>query len=107
MPSALPVAGDIATAAAALAGLVLVFLGAIASTFTSYQKQEQAAVRGRLQLRAWLAFVGFVLALLATASALAGKWLGHECTALVALALLFVALIWVTFAALSAVREIK
>jgi hypothetical protein len=101
MPSAVNVAGDVASAATALAGLILVFLGAIASSFASYQKQEQASVRSRFQLRAWLAFVGFVLALLSAALAVAGRWLALECAALLAIVLLFVALIWVAFAALS------
>lgn len=107
MPSAIGVAGDVASSAAALAGLILVFLGAIGTAFDGYQKQEQNSVRGRYQLRAWLAFVGFVLALLSTAFALMGEWLSSECAALVGLGLLFVSLAWVLFAALAAVREIR
>jgi uncharacterized membrane protein len=57
-------------AATALAGLILVFLGAISASFASYHKQEQAAVRARFQTRAWIAFVGFTLALLSAALAL-------------------------------------
>lgn len=107
MPSAVAIAGDIAGAATGLAGLILVFLGAISTGFSGYQKQEQTSVKGRYQRRAWLAFVGFALALLAVPLALVGKWHQHECAALASAALLSVALIWVLFAALSAVREIK
>ena len=53
--------GDIIGSGVALAGLILVFLGAISTSFNSYQKQEQNSVRGRYQKRAWFAFVGFCL----------------------------------------------
>lgn len=107
MPSAVSVAGEVASAGAALAGLILVFLGAIATGFDSFQKQEQNAVKARYQRRAWFAFVGFVLSLLAVALALGGKWLGSPCAALGAVVLLAVALGWVFVAALGIVREIK
>ena len=64
MPSAISVAGDGAASATVLAGLILVFLGAIATSCNSYAKQEQGAIRGRYQRHAWFTFVGFVLALL-------------------------------------------
>ncbi|MBV5271133.1 MAG: hypothetical protein JZU55_16055, partial [Afipia sp.] len=67
MPSAVELGGDISAAATSLAGLLLVFLGAISTTFDTYQAQEKNAVRGRYQRRAWFAFTGFVLALLAAA----------------------------------------
>jgi hypothetical protein len=107
MPSALPVMGEVAGSATALAGLILVFLGAVATTFDSYQKAEQNSVKARYQRRAWFAFVGFVFALVSALLALAAKWLAIECIALAALVLLSLALIWVLFSALSAVREIK
>ncbi|MBU6442424.1 MAG: hypothetical protein KGR48_00815 [Alphaproteobacteria bacterium] len=107
MPSAIGIAGDITGAATALAGLILVFLGAISTAFEGYQKTEKSAVRSKFKLRAWIAFVGFVLALLAAALSLIGKWLVLECAVISALGLLFVSLILILFAALSAVREIK
>jgi hypothetical protein len=61
----------VSAAAAALAGLLLVFLGAISTTFDGYERQEQGAVRGRYQRRAWLAFVGFIFAILAAAAGIA------------------------------------
>lgn len=107
MPSAINVAGEVAGAAAALAGLILVFLGSVATAFDSFQKQEQNAVRARYQRRAWFTFVGFVLSLLVVALALVGKWLGSPCAALAAMVLLGIALGWVFVAALGIVREIK
>jgi hypothetical protein len=103
---AVEVAGDVATAASAMAGLVLVFIGAISSSFDSYQKAEQRAVLARYRRRAWFAFAGFVLALLSTLSALIAKWRTWECAAEASLMLLFVALIIVLAAAFFAVREI-
>jgi hypothetical protein len=107
MPSALGVAGDVTGAATALAGLILVFLGAISTSFDSYQKTEQSAVRGRYQRRAWFAFIGFSLAILAALLALLAQWFSQACLALTAVALLAVAMIWTILAALSSVREIK
>ena len=107
MASSLSIAGEVSGAAAALAGLILVFLGSISTSFDSYQKAEQSAVRGRYQKRAWFAFIGFVFALLSSALALVGKWGNYECLGLVAIVLLMVALVWVLLAALFAVLEIK
>ena len=107
MPSAVNVAGDVVAAAAAFAGLILVFLGAISNSFGSYQKTEQAAIRGRYQLRAWNSFIGFILSLLAVVLAIVGKWLTNECLAFSAALLLVLALVFVVVAALLAVREIR
>lgn len=107
MPSAVNVAGEMVGAATALAGLTLIFLGAIATSYGAYTKAEQNSVRNRYQARGWFAFIGFVLALLSALLALVAKWLANECTALVAMALLFAAVAWVFMAGLSAVREIR
>ncbi|MBE1207460.1 hypothetical protein [Aminobacter carboxidus] len=107
MPSALPVMGEVAGAAAALAGFILVFLGGIFASFDSYERTEKKSVLPRFQRRAWFGFVGFVLALASTFLALVAKWLTNECTAAVALVLLFIALIWVLYATLSDVREVS
>lgn len=107
MPSALPVMSEVAGAAAALAGFILVFLGGIFSSFDSYEKVERKSVLPRFQRRAWFGFIGFALALASTFLALAAKWLTYECAAIAALVLLFITLIWVLFATLSDVREVK
>jgi putative flippase GtrA len=57
------VAGDISSAGAALAGLILVFLGHTAGTFENYGPSERKKVKDRLRKRAVLAFGGFVFAL--------------------------------------------
>lgn len=101
------IAGDVASAASAVAGLTLVFIGAIASSFDSYQKTEQAKIRSRYQRRAWFVFAGFALTLLATSLALISKLLSLPCATIAALVILFVALIFVLFAGFFAVREIR
>ncbi len=107
MAGAVEVAGDVVAASSAIAGLTLVFIGAISTSFSSYETAEQPAVRSRYQWRAWFAFVGFVLAILSTSVALVSKWFGSEYAAIGALILLSVALIFVLFAGLFAVLEIK
>jgi ABC-type Fe3+-siderophore transport system permease subunit len=104
---ALSIAGEIAGAATAMAGLILVFLGATATSFDSYQKQEQNSVRRRYQQRAWTAFAGFAFALAAAFSALLAKSITHEGWAVAGFILLVVALVLVVVAALTTVLEIK
>lgn len=107
MPSAVEITGDIAAAATALAGLVLVFIGAAATAFDAFERQEQHTVRAKFQARAWIAFVAFVLALIAAVTALFGKWFSQSCLGIAAFAILIVALFFSFLAALSAVRGIK
>lgn len=107
MPSAVSIMGEVASAATALAGLVLVFLGTTVNAFNSYQKAEQASIRSKYQARAWTAFICFLLSILSAALALMAKWLSHDCTAFFSLALLTAAMALVVAAAVSAVREIK
>ena len=104
---ALSVAGDVAAASVALAGLILVYLGTISAAFDSYQKNEQVAVRRRYQRRAWFAFLGFVLTLLSSGLAIVGKWLGIDCAALAAIIILLLALLWVLVAAGLVAMDIK
>lgn len=101
------VAGDIASAASAVAGLALVFIGIISSSFDSYQKSEQATVRSLYQRRAWIAFVGFVLTITATVLALISKVLNISCVTIAALMSLFVALIFILYAGFLTVRDIR
>lgn len=107
MPSALPIMAEVAGSATALAGLVLVFLGALATAYDSYQPQEKNSVKARYQKRVWFAFAGFVLALLSACFALFAKWFSNDCSAIAAVVLMVLALIFVLIAAYSAVREIK
>jgi uncharacterized membrane protein YiaA len=107
IPSAVEVSGDVVSASTALAGLILVFLGATSTSYDSYQATERGAVRSRYQRRAWFAFTGFALALLSVLLALIGKWLHQECAAVAAMVIFVVALFWTLLAAVFSVREIK
>jgi hypothetical protein len=60
------------TGGTALAGLILVFLGALLTSFDGYGAEGQSAVRRKYQHRAWLALSGFVAALISATLALAG-----------------------------------
>jgi hypothetical protein len=108
IPSAIEVSGDIVAAATALAGLVLVFLGATSTSYESYDPiMRDRAIRKRFRRRAWFGFIGFALSLLAVFFALIGKWLHQECSALAALAFFTIALLWILIAAVLSVRDIK
>ena len=74
MTQATEMGGDISAAGTALAGLLLVFIGAVTVGFESFEKQDQGAVLAKFRLRGWLALLGFLLALAAAALSLAGKW---------------------------------
>jgi hypothetical protein len=74
-------AGDVVTGATALAGLVLVYLGMAVSGFAGFERDQQASVRARFQVRAWFAFVGMAFSILAAILALIGKWSHNACIA--------------------------
>jgi len=103
----LGVAGDVATSAVALAGLILVFLGSTVAGFETYQRQEKGSVLGRYQRRAWLSLVGFVFSLVSAAFGIVAKWLHNECAALAAMYTLFLAFALVLVAAVIVVRDIR
>jgi peptidoglycan/LPS O-acetylase OafA/YrhL len=107
VPNALSVVGEVADSATALAGLILVFLGGVFSSYEPYRKSEHHEAKWRHRRRAWFAFGGFVLSLLSAGLALAAKLLDHERTALVALLLLVFALIWVVAVAFWEVIDMR
>jgi hypothetical protein len=103
----LEVAGDIAAAATALSGLLLVFLGAIANSFDSFEATSQRAVRKKYALRAWLVFVGFVASLIAASTAIAGKWNGTPWLVCVSAAALGASLLVILIAASLTAKDIR
>lgn len=107
MSNALGMAGDVSSASAALAGLLLVFMGSIATAFDGYHKQEQRVVLSRFRLRIWFAFIGFFLAIAATFLSLLANWLKLECAAIGAIILLFISLGWAIAAAIRAALDVK
>jgi hypothetical protein len=72
------VASDIAAAGSALAGLILVYLGAVSVRYETLDPKDQASARDVYRRHARRAFRGIVIALVATVAALAAKLLKSE-----------------------------
>jgi hypothetical protein len=107
MTKPVELAGDVVTGASALAGLFLVYLGNIGIAFDGFTREERGTVRGRFQTRAWLAFVGIVLAILSAILAILGKWTGSEFVAADGAILLVVALGWGIGIAIVAAKDVR
>jgi hypothetical protein len=106
--SILDVAGDVLTAASALAGLTLIFLAANVSRFESYPAFfADIKLRKRFRRKSWLVFIGFAFAIVAALLSLLGKLLHSECTVLLAVVVFVLGLLWVTGSAVAMVLEIK
>jgi hypothetical protein len=101
------VAGEVVTAGTALAGLILIYIGSLVNAFGSYQAQEQKTVRTRFLRRAWVAFVGMVLALVAAAMAVLAKWLQNGCLGDVSVWFLLAAFAWAILSVVLIIREIR
>lgn len=100
------VASEVAGAATALAGLILVYLGSIGASFASFERTQQGAVLASHQRRAWLAFGGVLIALLAAVLAVLAKWLPCEPLADAAVIILFISFGGGVISALLTVLEI-
>lgn len=72
------VASDIAGAGTALAGLILVYLGAVAVRYETLDSKAQVSARDVYRRHARRAFRGIVIALAAAAAALIAKLLKIE-----------------------------
>ena len=107
MAGAIEIGGDIVAAGSAIAGLMLVYMGALSTSYSSYQGKEQGTVRRSFRMRMWFAFFGLVLSILSVAAALAGKLLGAPGAVMVALWLLLLGLAWVVAASVLTALEIK
>ncbi|HZR62861.1 MAG TPA: hypothetical protein VFA80_18100 [Xanthobacteraceae bacterium] len=103
----LPLGGDVIAAGTVLAGLILVYLGAVATEYASFQKTEQGAVRPVFMRRAWFAVLGIVFSIAAAGLAVLGKWLALSCVVGTAAILLALALVWSVVIALLLAAEIK
>jgi hypothetical protein len=106
MAGALEVSGDIAAAATALSGLLLVFLGSIAASYDSFDAESKPFVRARYKGRAIRAAVGFFATLVAVVTAIIGKWLANECLVVLSVVALFVSLAVITRAVILIVKDI-
>ena len=72
------IASDVAGAGTALAGLILVYLGAVAVRYETLDPKDQASARDVYRQHARRAFRGIVIALVAAIAALTAKSLKSE-----------------------------
>ena len=101
------VAGEVVTAGTALAGLILIYIGSLVTAYGSYQAVEQKSVKLRFLARAWLGFVGFLLALSSAGLAVMGKWVSNSCMGNASVWILLGAFGWAVFATIQGIREIR
>lgn len=107
MPKPIELSGDVVTGASALAGLFLVYLGNVATTYGSYHREAQTRLRRSFRWRAWLAVFGIVLAILSAMLALIGKWAGRNTASAAAIVLLLAALAFGVAIGVIAARDIQ
>jgi hypothetical protein len=100
-------AGDVIAAGTVLAGLILVYLGAVANEYASFPRTDQGAVRPIFMRRAWFAAVGIVFSIAASGLAVLGKWLAQNCLVGAAAIFLAIALVWSVVIAILLAAEIK
>jgi uncharacterized membrane protein len=98
---------DIVAATSALAGFILVYLGAVATSFSTFDAEQQTSVRAAFVRRAWFAFGGIILALLSICLAILGKWTDNARENLLSLFFLFATLFWSGVIALLAALDVK
>jgi hypothetical protein len=103
----LALGGDVIAAGAALAGLILVYLGSVANEYAGFQTTDQGAVRPIFMRRAWFAALGIIFAISASGVAILGKWQANSCLAGAAAILLALALVWSVVIAVLLAAEIK
>ncbi len=103
----LAVTGEVVTAGTALAGLILIYIGALVTGYGGYGATEQKSVKSKFQQRAWLAFIGLFLSLFASGLAIIGAWVSDGCTANASVMVLLAAFAWGAFTAVATVREIS
>ena len=75
MASPLDMASDVVSGGASFAGLILVYLGAIAAGYDSYETTQKHAVRSDYRKRGWVGCIGILISLAAAGFGLVGKWL--------------------------------
>jgi uncharacterized membrane protein len=93
------VASDIVNAATALAGLILVYLGAVAVRYETLDPKDQSTARDVYRRHARRAFRGIVIALGAAVAALTAEALKSEPYATIIAAVAFIALLMSFFIA--------
>jgi sterol desaturase/sphingolipid hydroxylase (fatty acid hydroxylase superfamily) len=107
MASPTEIGSDVVAAGAAVAGLMLVYMGALSNEYGSYDATQQDSVRGRFRWRMWFAFVGLLPNAISIPFGLAAKALENACALWAALILLAVGLTWLVAVAVMTALEIN
>lgn len=102
----LAIMGEVAGAGAALAGLILVFLGGTVGAYEALDTPAQKILRSKYQMRVWLAFAGLALSMAATGGAIAAKAAAGAWLACAALVLLSISAAAVVLAAFQSARDV-
>jgi hypothetical protein len=105
--SATEIGGDVVAAGAAIAGLMLVYMGALSASFSRYRATEKRTVQRSFARRMWFAFGGLALNVAAIPFGLAAKGLDNFDLLHAALTLLALGGAAVLAAALFTALEIK
>lgn len=84
-----------------------IYIGSLVTAYGSYQAVEQNSVKLRFLARAWLGFVGFLLALSSAGLAVMGKWVSNSCMGNASVWVLLGAFGWAVFATIQGIREIR
>jgi hypothetical protein len=100
-------AGDIIAGSSAFAGLIIVYVGSVATAYSGYTREEQRTVRPKLRRRAAIAAVGVGLAACSSTLALCGKWASSNWMVGLAAILMIFTLAWGIGVAIESVREIR
>lgn len=101
------IAGDVSSAATALSGLLLVFMGSVSTSFETYQKIEKRAVLHRFRLRVWFALIGLCVSIIAAIMALAAKANSWGFVAWLAFCALLIGFGFAIAAAIRAAMDVK
>ncbi len=101
------IGGDVVAAAGALAGLMLVYMGALSAGYSSYDVTAKRVVRGSYRRRIWFAFAGLVLNAASIPFGLVSKALDNLCALYAALGLLLLGVGWLIAVAVLTALEVK
>jgi hypothetical protein len=107
MSAPMEIATDVIASGSAFAGLVLVYMGGVVSSYAAYPPLARPDVRNRFLVKVWFAFVGAILSVLAVLLALAAKWYSIESIANISIIVLFCALAFSVVLLFLSAREIE
>jgi uncharacterized membrane protein len=102
----LSVTSEMVTASTAMAGLVLVYIGTLVASYSTFEPQEKRTVRNRFLIRAYLALFGMFLAVVSATLGILAKWSNNENAADAGVVILLVAFCWGLLVAYLTIREL-